>query len=279
MVTTGVCVLEVRGRKWQQLMQRSVDRCLRDVILSFGAILPGGCPYVSLWTPTAILEAISPSTHRDLGRGYIWFASRAFQLHTFDRINTASTYLYVSFAAAVAADSTVAISLCALLFHSRTGIKRTDSIVRILMAFSINTGLLTSICALACLITYAIWPKNFIFIGFYFVLSKLYVNSLLASLNARSSLIEKDTSYSTDRETASASERTTGMDIRPTTLHLTMQDRSLGSTYGTATKDAVGPTELYTENVNYVHHQGDEQDHDPRRRRNDLIMDAAGTPV
>lgn len=76
-------------------------------------------------------------------RGLAGFASRAFQLHTFDRINAASTYLYVSFAAAVAADSTVAISLCALLFHSRTGIKRTDSILTILMAFSINTGLLT----------------------------------------------------------------------------------------------------------------------------------------
>lgn len=75
--------------------------------------------------------------------GLIGYASRAFQLGTFARIDAVSTYLYVSFAAAVAADSTVAISLCALLFHSRTGIKKTDSILRILMAFSINTGLLT----------------------------------------------------------------------------------------------------------------------------------------
>ncbi|KAF4618494.1 hypothetical protein D9613_010036 [Agrocybe pediades] len=33
--------------------------------------------------------------------------------------------------------------------------------------------------------TYAIWPQRFIFMGLYFALSKLYVNSLLASLNAR----------------------------------------------------------------------------------------------
>ncbi|PPQ99279.1 hypothetical protein CVT24_009279 [Panaeolus cyanescens] len=43
------------------------------------------------------------------------------------------------------------------------------------------------ICAVACLVTYAIWPQRFIFMGLYFALSKLYVNSLLASLNTRGS--------------------------------------------------------------------------------------------
>ncbi|KAF4622248.1 hypothetical protein D9613_009607 [Agrocybe pediades] len=110
---------------------------------------------------------------------------------------TVDYLLYISFAAAVASDSLVAISLCSLLFWSRTGIKRTDSILTILMAFTINTGLLTSICAMACLITYAIWPQRFIFMGLYFALSKLYVNSLLASLNARRSLRNWDNSEPT----------------------------------------------------------------------------------
>ncbi|KAJ3513672.1 hypothetical protein NLJ89_g2816 [Agrocybe chaxingu] len=51
--------------------------------------------------------------------------------------------LYLSLSSAVAADSTVALSLCLLLFASRTGIKRTDSLLTLLIAFSINTGLLT----------------------------------------------------------------------------------------------------------------------------------------
>ncbi|KAF5319713.1 hypothetical protein D9619_008602 [Psilocybe cf. subviscida] len=180
------------------------------------------------------------------GLGY---ASRALQLRTFERINEVSTYLYVSFVATVAADSTIAISLCALLFHSRTGIKKTDSILRILMAYSINTGLLTSVAALACLITYALWPQKFIFIGFYFVLSKLYVNSLLASLNARSSLREKNISYSTP-----------GIDVGPalTTLHFSMQDRSLPSSYGTATKDESGPKGLNTCDVDQGQHHRSE---------------------
>ncbi|KAF9524786.1 hypothetical protein CPB83DRAFT_819631 [Crepidotus variabilis] len=116
------------------------------------------------------------------------FGSFAFELKTFDRLNHVSILLYLSFAAAVIADLTVAISLCILFFRSRTGIKRTDSILSLLMAFSINTGLLTSLFAIACFVTYALWPSRFVFLGLYFPLSKLYVNSLFASLNARQSL-------------------------------------------------------------------------------------------
>ncbi|KAF9524763.1 hypothetical protein CPB83DRAFT_886020 [Crepidotus variabilis] len=116
------------------------------------------------------------------------FASESFVLKTYTRMNEASWMLYASFATAVTADTLVAVSLCSLLIRSRTGFKRTDDVVSFLMAFTINTGLLTSICAIACFVTYAIWPQKFIFMGIYFALSKLYVNSLLASLNARSSL-------------------------------------------------------------------------------------------
>ncbi|KAF8968560.1 hypothetical protein BDZ97DRAFT_1727027 [Flammula alnicola] len=116
------------------------------------------------------------------------FASKSFILRTYARMNEASAMLYASFGAAVVADTTIAVSLCTLLIRSRTGFKETDSIVTKLMAFSINTGLLTSIAAIACFVTYAIWPQRFIFLGIYFALSKLYVNSLLASLNARSAL-------------------------------------------------------------------------------------------
>ncbi|EEB91278.1 hypothetical protein MPER_10390, partial [Moniliophthora perniciosa FA553] len=41
------------------------------------------------------------------------------------------------------------------------------------------------------MICYAVMPNNFIFLGFYLLLSKLYLNSYLACLNARDSLREK----------------------------------------------------------------------------------------
>ncbi|KLO07563.1 hypothetical protein SCHPADRAFT_643465 [Schizopora paradoxa] len=101
-----------------------------------------------------------------------------------------ATILYISLASAVVADLWIALALCWYLMRSRTGFKTTDSKINVIMVYVINTGLLTTICALCCLISFAAMPHNFIFIAFYFSLSKLYINSLLATLNARERLRE-----------------------------------------------------------------------------------------
>ncbi|KAF8889447.1 hypothetical protein CPB84DRAFT_1449062 [Gymnopilus junonius] len=131
------------------------------------------------------------------------FASRSFVLKTYKKMSEAAAMLYVSLGLAVAAGGIIAASLCTLLLQSRTGFKRTDSILSFLMAFSINTGLLTSVCAIACFVTYALWPQRFIFMGIYFALSKLYVNALLASLNTRSSLRNQSYGMSTISQSVS----------------------------------------------------------------------------
>ncbi|KAH8110200.1 hypothetical protein DFH11DRAFT_1622820 [Phellopilus nigrolimitatus] len=99
-----------------------------------------------------------------------------------------SWVLYTSLGSGVAADLWVAISLCYFLMKNRTGFKSTDTKISILMVYIINTGLLTSMCAVCCFVSFAVMPHNYIFIGFYFSLSKLYFNSLLATLNARDKL-------------------------------------------------------------------------------------------
>ncbi|KJA22397.1 hypothetical protein HYPSUDRAFT_656476 [Hypholoma sublateritium FD-334 SS-4] len=118
----------------------------------------------------------------------ILFRMRFCVKRTYSELNEVSFMLYASFGTAVLVDSLIAVSLCILLVRNRTGFKQTDSVVSRLMLFTINTGLLTSIAAVACFVTYAIWPQRFIFMGIYFALSKLYANSLLASLNARNVL-------------------------------------------------------------------------------------------
>ncbi|KAI0764241.1 hypothetical protein BD413DRAFT_615950 [Trametes elegans] len=92
---------------------------------------------------------------------------------------------YAGFTAEVIADAIITISLCILLVRMRTGLEKTDSLIAVMMQYSINTGLLTSICAMLILIMYATLVHNFVFFAFYFIYSKLYVNSLLATLNAR----------------------------------------------------------------------------------------------
>ncbi|PPQ86086.1 hypothetical protein CVT25_003151 [Psilocybe cyanescens] len=136
---------------------------------------------------TAIFGIVALLSFLTVVTAYV-FVSRAFALKTFAKMNKMSWLLYLGFAADVVADILIAVSLCTILLRSKTGIKSTDSKLSFILAFTVNTGFLTSICALACLITYAIWPQRFVFLGIYFAQSKLYVNALLASLNARGNL-------------------------------------------------------------------------------------------
>lgn len=102
-------------------------------------------------------------------------------------------FIYTSLILSVVADLLIAGSLCVLLSQRRSGFARTNSAIRMLMVYSINTGALTSICAIVCLTIYAAMPNEtkFTFIAIYFVLPKLLLNSLLATLNARHSLRER----------------------------------------------------------------------------------------
>ncbi|KAI9460427.1 hypothetical protein HD554DRAFT_2028738 [Boletus coccyginus] len=107
------------------------------------------------------------------------------QLQTFPQLDSLKALSMSVNAVAVAGDVLIAASLCILLQRSRTGFRRSDSLINKLMLFSINTGLLTSICAIASLVSIIAWPDTFIYIAFYFCLGRLYCNSLLATLNAR----------------------------------------------------------------------------------------------
>ncbi|KAI0696019.1 hypothetical protein BC835DRAFT_1414558 [Cytidiella melzeri] len=85
----------------------------------------------------------------------------------------------------VATDVVTASALCWFLRNLKTGYKQDDSLVNVLTLYAINTGVLTSAVSLATMILYNLMPENFIFMACYFVLSKLYANSFLATLNTR----------------------------------------------------------------------------------------------
>ncbi|KZT11962.1 uncharacterized protein LAESUDRAFT_160431 [Laetiporus sulphureus 93-53] len=91
----------------------------------------------------------------------------------------------ISLGLGVATDMVTAVALCYFLRTLRTGYSRDDSLVNSLTLYAVNTGVLTSAISLTTLILYDIMPQNFIFMGFYFALSKLYANSFLATLNTR----------------------------------------------------------------------------------------------
>ncbi|KAF4617530.1 hypothetical protein D9613_006052 [Agrocybe pediades] len=109
-------------------------------------------------------------------------------------IASLSIFLWVTstgLGSAAASDVIIAISLCYYLTKSRTGFARTDSLITTLIIYSLTTGLITSIIAFICVVTFAIMPTNYIWLGFFWLIGKCYVNSLLAALNSREALREQ----------------------------------------------------------------------------------------
>ncbi|KAF5389732.1 hypothetical protein D9757_006066 [Collybiopsis confluens] len=90
--------------------------------------------------------------------------------------------------ATAGSDITITLILCWLLFNSRSTVQQTNMVINKLIVYSINTGALTSFCAILTLILAKTMPTNFIYGAFYYLIARLYINSMLATLNARSSL-------------------------------------------------------------------------------------------
>ncbi|OJA19252.1 hypothetical protein AZE42_05986 [Rhizopogon vesiculosus] len=116
------------------------------------------------------------------------YVAKAINFTTFAQLTELKSLSMSVNALAAAGDVLIAVFLCTLLQQSRTGFRRSDTMISKLILFSINTGLLTSVCAVMSLISITVWPGTFIYIAFYFCLGRLYCNSLLATLNARKSL-------------------------------------------------------------------------------------------
>ncbi|KAN0118517.1 hypothetical protein V8E52_004940 [Russula decolorans] len=114
----------------------------------------------------------------------VLFTIRSFHLRVgqADEIKTLAT---TALSLGVTTDIFTAASLSYFLHRMRTGYKRSDTLINRLIIYSVNTGSLTSVFSAAVLIAYNMMPDNLIFIALYFILSKLYANSCLATLNMR----------------------------------------------------------------------------------------------
>ncbi|KAF7362676.1 hypothetical protein MVEN_00616900 [Mycena venus] len=100
-----------------------------------------------------------------------------------------TAYTKISFlplaATQAGADSMMATSLCFVLFNHRTGFRRTNSLLYTLMMYAINRCLLTAGTAMVALLMIAIKPDSMMYIGPQFLISGLYTNALMATLNSR----------------------------------------------------------------------------------------------
>ncbi|KAJ2926471.1 hypothetical protein H1R20_g10627, partial [Candolleomyces eurysporus] len=115
----------------------------------------------------------------------IAFTGLSLGLKTFSRLANLEALSIAVNALAAAGDVLIAATLCTILHRSRTGFHRSDTMINKLILFSVNTGFLTSLCAVGSLISIVIAGHTFLYIAFFFCIGRLYTNSLLATLNAR----------------------------------------------------------------------------------------------
>ncbi|KAI0639617.1 hypothetical protein C8Q77DRAFT_76326 [Trametes polyzona] len=116
------------------------------------------------------------------------FAVIAHTLATWFDLQGYSWLMSLTFACSMTADVLISSSLCILLAMRKTGYAKSDGIVKTLTMYSINTGLISTLCAALCLITYLKMPDNFVFMALYLVYPELLHNALLATYNSRPSL-------------------------------------------------------------------------------------------
>ncbi|KAI0714178.1 hypothetical protein C8T65DRAFT_155213 [Cerioporus squamosus] len=87
-------------------------------------------------------------------------------------------------------DFLLTASLIYFLRRNRTGVNRTDSMVDIIIMYTVSSGLIICIFNVLNVAFSVAWPDNLIYAGTSIVLTKLYSNTFLVSLNARQSLID-----------------------------------------------------------------------------------------
>ncbi|GBE86423.1 hypothetical protein BKA93DRAFT_549242 [Sparassis latifolia] len=89
----------------------------------------------------------------------------------------------LSFAAAT--DLAVAVILIYYLQSSRTGFQGTDHLIRSMQSYVVNSGALTMVVSISIVLTFIFVKNSLVFAGLVQVQGKLYANSFLATLNAR----------------------------------------------------------------------------------------------
>ncbi|KAG7086323.1 hypothetical protein E1B28_002286 [Marasmius oreades] len=113
------------------------------------------------------------------------YTVKAFRLSSVFQAVQLQTLGSVTLGVGVLTDAAIAVALCYFLNRLRTGHRHSDTLVNSLVRYAVNTGAITSAVSLTTLILYNLYPHNLVFIATFFILSKFYAISFMATLNTR----------------------------------------------------------------------------------------------
>ncbi|KAK0488420.1 hypothetical protein IW261DRAFT_348705 [Armillaria novae-zelandiae] len=116
---------------------------------------------------------------------YAFYAT--YSVQGFLSLSSVNAAITTVFSTTAVSDIAIAIIMCFCLHKGKemTRVSSTIKIIETLMRLVIMSGSTTSVCSLLVLFSRIAWPDSLIFLAFDMIISKLYMNSLLAMLNYR----------------------------------------------------------------------------------------------
>ncbi|KAJ7257741.1 hypothetical protein C8J57DRAFT_1342687 [Mycena rebaudengoi] len=121
----------------------------------------------------------------------------AYETYTVDMWPDASQISWAvecSFATSTSIDVLISIAMCYYLKKSKGKESQLNSRISTLMQYTLSCGIFTSVCSLACLITFILMPNTMVFLALTYLLTGLYMNSFMAMMNARQRYYRHDDS-------------------------------------------------------------------------------------
>ncbi|KAJ7174152.1 hypothetical protein C8R43DRAFT_1205284 [Mycena crocata] len=113
------------------------------------------------------------------------YSIKALRIPTYTGLAELKTLSFSCNIVAAIADALISVVLVYYLYISKTGFGKTDDMINRLIAFTFNTGLPTSFCALAASIAINVWPHTFLYMFWFLLQGRFYTNTLLVTLNTR----------------------------------------------------------------------------------------------
>ncbi|KAF8152820.1 hypothetical protein K438DRAFT_2026765 [Mycena galopus ATCC 62051] len=146
-----------------------------------------------------------------------------------------SVALVSAWAVSAATDVIISAARYYYLHDFSQGYMATKEMVDAVVIFTINDGILTCATVIAAIACFLAMPRNFVYIGLYFNLTKLFSNSVLATLNLRSWYRHR-------------LDRPMGIPLtRPTRATLQMPSSTDKSLHASEMQDNPGPMEVFVD--------------------------------
>ncbi|KAJ7440123.1 hypothetical protein B0H11DRAFT_2293085 [Mycena galericulata] len=119
------------------------------------------------------------------------FLNQRYKLRSFAKLEETKAITTLQTGGSLTCDIVITVYLYAFLSRNKNGLPRTEAMMNTLMMNAVNRGMLTAISSAFTMILFLVYPGTFWFFLSLAPNSKLYMNSMLATLNMRQHVRDK----------------------------------------------------------------------------------------